>query len=145
MMHECLYSSFAFFMISWIRPDPPHSNTVGVCTVSWTLETTPCQTHYPYIASYKMFSAFFLSYSFIHFFNVLQLCRPVLALQPYFRLLPLRWTANEEKTDGYSQTEVPFLVLWPKGLGNVSNLKTNGFPRKVQCSIKACNKQLSRS
>lgn len=48
---------------------------------------------------------------FYFVFMFLQLCRPVLAVQPDIGLFPLGWTANEEETDGYPQTEVPCLVL----------------------------------
>lgn len=54
-------------------------------------------------------------------FHLLQLCRPVFAVQPYSGLFPLRRTANEEEADGYPQTQVPCLVLGPKGQG------CNGF------------------
>lgn len=60
-------------------------------------------------------------------FHLSQLCRPVFALQPYFRLFPLSRTANEEEADGYPQTQVSCLVLGPEGQGNDGSKSSKVF------------------
>lgn len=50
-----------------------------------------------------------------HIFRLLQLCRPVSALQSQIGLFSLSWTTDEEKTDGHPQTQVPCHILGPKG------------------------------
>lgn len=56
-----------------------------------------------------------VSITVFHSFPLSQLCRSVFALQLYIGLHPHGWKANEEKTDGCPQAQVPPCFLRREG------------------------------